>query len=196
MNSTKTRSIDEIQNRIEDRFMKTGENYTPKDPGRQEFRKCGVKRSSLTLTIEEVLYDVAVTNEEIQAAEIYATQAGYMHFLTYHAIRRSGWILIKENIRTEVPKDITRSNLNIHTKYFYKLYKPDKNFNRQKSTHISHLLIVTPFHTFSSEIFSALGTESLVFAVSHENTFTIISANLFPTANSLLSEYTPNKRVH
>ncbi|KAI5137594.1 hypothetical protein NEAUS05_2247 [Nematocida ausubeli] len=196
MNSTKNRLINEIQDRINDRFVKIGENYTPKDPGRQEFRKCGVKRNELTLTIEEVLYDVAVTNEEIHAAEIYATQAGYQHFLTYHAIRRSGWILIKEDIKTEVNNDISRSNLNIYTKYFYKLYQPDKNFNRKISTHISHLLIVTPFHTFSSEIFSALETESLVFAVSHQNTFTIISATQFPTAESLLSNYIPNKRVH
>ncbi|KAI5192682.1 hypothetical protein NEMIN01_2149 [Nematocida minor] len=171
-----------IEEEINKRFTKTESHYAPIDPGRQEYRKCGVKEEVLKLAIEEVLFDVCPAIQNMKEVAEYAAMMGYLHFPTYYTIRKAGWVLI--------PHAPTENS----AKYVYKMYSPDKNFNRNRSEMKSYLKIVTPTDRFTSALFEDLATDAVVFAISDNDTFVLIDAKGFVDASSLLSEYTPSKR--
>ncbi|KAI5146123.1 hypothetical protein NEPAR05_1906 [Nematocida parisii] len=198
MNSTKTESTKEIERLILDKFIPDGINYIPKDPGRQQYRKCGIKEEKLILALEEVLFDIL--SPEINQLDVneYAINSGYKHFLTYREIRKAGWILIPNTLPilpiTEIFITEKRSSC-YNPRYFYKVYQPDKHFNRKNSKLYGYLLIVTPLDIFTQEVFSYTENLPLLIAVSDGDTFTVIKSNNFGSIPTLLSEYTPSERT-
>lgn len=176
-----------IEKEIEERFTKEGEYYTPLDPGRQEYRKCGVKEKCLKLSIEEVLFDLIPKTGSKEEINRYAIRTGYIHFLTYASIRSMGWVLIPYREGSE-------EESSIETRYIYRMYRPDKNFNRNKSEEIGFLVIVEPNDTYSPMLFERISSKRIIFAVSDGESFSLVEGEIFTSGSSLLSDYTPSRR--
>lgn len=185
-----------LDNRIEEeinrRFLKKGAYYIPIDPGRQEYRKCGIKEECLLLSIEEALFDLISPSEPKENIGKYAEKKGYRHFLAYASIRQMGWILIPwRPDEKEKEKSFYRS---ISTQYIYKIYRPDKNFNRKKSEEIGYLIMVLPSDKYTPAYFTETRSRQIVFAVSDNDSFVLIDGKLFEEKCALFSEYVPCKR--
>ncbi|KAH9387432.1 uncharacterized protein NEMAJ01_2328 [Nematocida major] len=81
---------------LDEKFLREGENFIPREAGRQEYRKTGVRKGLLSLSLEEALFEAASSGICLEALRERAESGGYAHFLTYCSIRRSGWILLRE----------------------------------------------------------------------------------------------------
>ncbi|OAG31890.1 hypothetical protein NEDG_00365 [Nematocida displodere] len=158
-----TASIDQA---LAERFAATPEGYIPKDPGRHELRKCGLKEDVLILQIEEALFELKLplTDTLVQ----YASTRGYLHYRTYSDIRSKGMILMRTK-----------------TLYLYHLHRPNKHFTR-KMTSDTFLQIVGPEETLS-DVFAPT-----VFAISTDEAYVLIHTSPVTTEN-LLDE-TPSQR--
>lgn len=182
--NTRMLLTEEIEKEINSRFTRTtDQKYIPNEPGRQEYRKCGVKHEKLQLNLEEVLYEILSFGVELEKVQEYAVTMGYAHFLTYKEIRKNGWILIYD------PPN--RDSL----RYLYKLYRPDKNFHRDKAESIGYLAIVSPLDEFTAEFFEHTNGAPIVFALSDGDSFVLIESVGFSSASSLLCGYTSSPRA-
>jgi hypothetical protein len=128
--------MDKIKELIEKGFEECGKSFRPRDPGRQEYRKCGRKEECLELEIEEVLYDLLVKGVSADQLSVYARKRGYGYFREYAEIRSHGYILLPHLLPTE------------RRSYF--LYRPDKDFNRTRAVPQGLIVFVSPEEAFFS----------------------------------------------
>lgn len=117
---------------VQEHFLGAGQGrFVPRSPGRQEYRKCGVKSERLELRIEEVLYECHRRGcAEMDALVEYSAANGHRYFAEYKDVRDHGYILIPSASSAEAPR--------------YVMYRPDKHFNRKTSPPLGSLFFVGP----------------------------------------------------
>jgi len=165
--------IDEL---IAQKYIRSEYGYTPIDPGRQEYRKCGIRENKLIMQIEEVLYTIKAECSVL--SDYAAKEHTYIYYTVYKTIRDHGWILIPY-------KD---------TKYMYELHKPNKHYNRKIDTTDTLLYIVSMHERVSIDVFAHTQYKSIVLAITDRDAFLLVESKAYETADELLAQYTPSKR--
>lgn len=167
--------MDDIPALMDEKFVRTGRGYVPKDPGRHEYRQCGIKQDGLVLQLEEALLVIELPGDVLNE---YARHNGYAYFLVYQKIREMGWILL--------PYPGHR--------YTYYLHRPNKHFNRKTAECDRLLQIVSPEAVAGPAVFQQLGQRRIVFAVAEGSSFVLLEGAAAGSPAELLGNYAPVAR--
>lgn len=174
-NEVRYSDVLEIEKELDRLYERVGDMYLPRSPERREYRKCGIKQiqdKRLFLRIEEALFEIKNVPRQVLAK--YAKINRYEFFFAYAQIRSAGWILIP---------------IKGH-KYRYKLYSPDKNFNRKKCVSDSAFLqFVSADENVCEYLSQCIGDKNGAFAVTDGEAFLVLSVSLFRSAQELALPY-------
>ncbi|KAI5181898.1 hypothetical protein NEOKW01_2054 [Nematocida sp. AWRm80] len=152
--------------------------YIPMEIGRQEYRIVGNKIGNrIEMRIEEVLFTLEKYSK-ISNLNEYSISNEYIHYNTYRSLRLLGYILIRVD----------------SYKYIYRVYRPDKNYNRNKIYKYMYMIIVLPEESINREIYGILGVEEVILCISDNNTYILVKSSIYNSVNSLLEEYNTNSK--
>ncbi|KAI5170766.1 hypothetical protein NEFER03_0225 [Nematocida sp. LUAm3] len=166
------KSYEAIDAELLEKFAKQEDLYVPKDPGRQEYRKVGIKKDkTLYLSIEEALFEIKEAPET--ALNEYAQSLGYEFFIAYKKIRETGWILMREE------------------KYMYRMFAPDKHFDRKTKESSLFLMMVSCDSPLEKNHFIKVPSKDMVLAICDGDTFLLVSARKCDSPLEVLEEFSP-----
>lgn len=167
--------MDDFLRFVEEEFTRDKEYFVPRDKGKIEYRKCGLKKDKHLLRIEEVLYEYYRRNKEKKKEIISLSEAhGYHRFRGYSILRDMDYILL--------PTD---------TPLFYSVYLPNKHFNRKKDTSIGVSFFVDGDDDVFSKLQMARGTveaERYLIAISDREECVVVDVAVRDSIRRVMEE--------